>query len=223
MKKLIDGIHRFQSGVFGPQQALFERLSHGQEPDALFITCSDSRINPNLITQTNPGDLFILRNAGNLVPPYGAIHGGEAATIEYAVEVLGVKDIIVCGHTHCGAMKAVLDPTGLDELPAVKGWLTHAEATRRVMKKHYAALPQDDKLETCIEENVLVQVENLRTHPAVLAALTRGALQLHAWVYEIESGRVVAFDADDGQFVPVAQAGQGVAEGGDRLSSRRPI
>ncbi len=223
MKKLLDGIHRFQSGVFGAQKDLFTRLSKGQDPDALFITCSDSRINPNLITQTGPGDLFILRNAGNLVPPYGAIHGGEAATIEYAVDVLGVKDIIVCGHTHCGAMKAVLDPSGLEDLPAVRGWLCHAEATRRVMKSHYKDLPQAEKLETCIEENVLVQIENLRTHPAVLAGMTRGVVQLHAWVYEIESGNVSAWDPQEGQYVPIAEAGHGVAERSDRLGGRREI
>jgi len=223
MRKLVDGIHRFQSGVFGEQKDLFVRLSRGQEPDALFITCSDSRVSPTLITQTVPGDLFILRNAGNIVPPYGPIHGGEAATIEYAIEALAVKDIIICGHTHCGAMKAVLDPTGLDELPAVKGWLTYAEATRRVMKTHYKDLPKEEMLETCIEENVLVQIENLRTHPSVLAALSRGELRLHAWIYEIESGNVMAFDGNTGQYLPVAEAGHGIAERADRLSAIRQI
>lgn len=223
MKKLIDGIHRFQSGVFGGQKDLFQRLTHGQEPEALFITCSDSRINPNLITQTHPGDLFILRNAGNLVPPYGAIHGGEAATIEYAIEALEIKDIIICGHTHCGAMNAVLDPHSVDEMPAVRGWLTHAEATRRVMKTHYRDLSDSDRLETCIEENVLVQIENLRTHPAVFAAMSRGAIRLHAWVYEIESGVVDAFDPEQGQFVPLAEAGRGMAQDTARLGPRRQI
>ncbi len=223
MKKLVDGIHRFQSGVFGEQKDLFARLSMGQEPDALFITCSDSRVSPTLITQTVPGDLFILRNAGNIVPPYGPIHGGEAATIEYAIEALAVKDIIICGHTHCGAMKAVLDPPSLDHLPATKAWLTYAEATRRVMKTHYKDLPEDEKLEICIEENVLVQIENLRTHPSVLAAITRGALRLHAWVYELESGNVSAFVDDAGQYLPIAEAGHGVAERVDRLSPIRQI
>ncbi len=223
MRKLVAGIHRFQSGVFGAQRDLFERLSKGQEPDALFITCSDSRVSPTLITQTVPGDLFILRNAGNIIPPYGPIHGGEAATIEYAIEALAVKDIIVCGHTHCGAMKAVLDPVALEKLPATKGWLTYAEATRRVIRTHYNDLPEDEKLETCIEENVLVQIENLRTHPSVLAAMTRGLLRLHAWVYEIETGNVIAFDSDSGQYLPVAEAGHGIAERADRLSPVRQI
>ena len=110
MQKLIQGLHRFQRDLFGSQRELFERLAQGQHPEVLFITCSDSRINPNLLTQTQPGELFILRNAGNIVPPYGAVQGGEAATIEFAVAGLGVKDIIVCGHSHCGAMKGLLAP-----------------------------------------------------------------------------------------------------------------
>jgi len=208
MKKLVDGIHQFQSGVFGQQKELFSSLKSGQHPDAMFITCSDSRVVPNLMTQTGPGDLFMLRNAGNLVPPYGPLHGAEAAAIEYAIEVLKIKDIVVCGHTHCGAMKAVLDPAALEKLPATRGWLVYADATRHVMATHYQDLPAAEKLETCVEENVLVQIENLRTHPAVLAALSRGRLKLHAWVYEIESGNVLAFDGARGQYVPLAEAGQ---------------
>jgi len=214
MKKLVDGIHSFQSGVFGQQKELFDSLTQGQNPSAMFITCSDSRVVPTLMTQTGPGDLFMLRNAGNLVPPYGPLHGAEAAAIEYAVEVLKVQDIIICGHTHCGAMKAVLAPGSLDRLPATKSWLVYAEATRHVMATHYHDLPEDEKLETCVEENVLVQVENLRTHPAVLAALSRGKLKLHAWVYEIESGKVLAFDGCRGQYVPLEEAGRDIVESG---------
>lgn len=205
MEKLIEGIHQFQSGVFGQQRALFQRLSEGQAPEAMFITCSDSRVVPSLMTQSGPGDLFMLRNAGNLVPPYGPLHGAESAAIEYAVMVLGVKDIIVCGHTHCGAMKAVLAPDSLARLPATRHWLTYAEATRQLMESHYQALPDAKRLETCVEENVLVQIENLRTHPAVLAGLSRGTLKLHAWVYDIASGDVLVFDAAAGQFVPIAE------------------
>jgi hypothetical protein len=110
MQKLITGVHDFQNRVFDKHRELFERLSQGQNPEALFITCSDSRINPNMITQTEPGDLFILRNAGNIVPPFGATNGGEAGTIEFAVSALGVRDIIVCGHSLCGAMKGHIRP-----------------------------------------------------------------------------------------------------------------
>jgi carbonic anhydrase len=210
MQKLIDGIHRFQNGAFGRQEELFQKLAGGQNPETLFITCSDSRIDPSLIMQTEPGDLFIIRNAGNLVPPYNHDPSGEAATIEYAVEVLGVKDIVVCGHSHCGAMKAVLDPDSLKELPAVRGWLTSAHATRRIMKAHYNHLEGDKKLSVCVKENVLVQLENLRTHPSVLAGLTMGTIKLHAWTYRIETGEVLGFNPDEGQYLPVEKAGRGV-------------
>jgi carbonic anhydrase len=219
VKQLIDGIHRFQSGVFGPQKELFSRLAKGQEPDALFITCSDSRVEPNLMTQTKPGELFIARNAGNLVPSWG-VPSGEACTIEYALEALGIKDIIVCGHTHCGAMAAVCHPEKVAELPAVASWLQHAEATRRVLKQNYKGLSDDDLLETAVEENVLVQIENLRTHPAVMSRLMRGQLTLHAWVYDIEHGDVHAFDPEKGQFVPVREAGHGTSEPAERLKNR---
>ena len=204
MQKLIQGLHQFQANVFSSQRELFERLAQGQTPDALFITCSDSRINPNLITQTEPGDLFILRNAGNIIPPAGAANGGEGATIEYAVAVLGVKDIILCGHSHCGAMAGLLDPDGLAELPMVRSWLSHAEATRRIVKENYGHLSGPALLTATVEENVLVQLENLRTHPAVAAALSGGRLSLHGWVYKIETGEVFAYDPRDGQFQPLA-------------------
>ncbi|MBI1946158.1 MAG: carbonic anhydrase [Deltaproteobacteria bacterium] len=219
MRQLIDGIHRFQSGVFGPQRELFKRLVDGQAPDALFITCSDSRIAPNLITQTNPGDLFIVRNAGNLIPPWGQ-ESGAAATIEYALECLDVSDVIVCGHTHCGAMSAILHPEKVAKLPAMKQWLTYAEGTRRVLAKHYPGLDADALQDVCVEENVMCQIENLRTHPSVMAKLAARELTLHAWVYDIETGAVHAFSDERGQFVPVAEAGHGVAEQRARLRGK---
>ncbi len=171
---------------------------------ALFITCSDSRIDPNLLTQTEPGELFILRNAGNIVPAYGSHIGGEAATIEYAVCALNVKDIIVCGHSHCGAMGALLHPEQTDELPAVRQWLTHAEATSRIIRENYQHISEEaPRLTATVEENVLVQLEHLRTHPSVASALVRGDLKLHGWVYKIETGQVFAFDADERQFLPI--------------------
>lgn len=206
MQKLVAGIHHFQSNIFSSQRELFERLSRGQNPEALFITCSDSRINPNLITQTNPGDLFILRNAGNLVPPYGASNGGEGATIEFAVTGLGVHDIIMCGHSLCGAMRGVLAPEGLTDMPQLVSWLGHAEATRRIMKEKYPHLQGDALLTAAVEENVLVQLENLRTHPAVAAGLASGRLKLHGWVYKIQTGQVFAYDPHQGQFLPLGES-----------------
>ncbi len=207
MQKLVDGIHEFQEKFFTSHKELFERLAQGQQPLALFITCSDSRIDPSLLTQTQPGELFILRNAGNIVPPYGAVQGGEAATIEYAVCVLGVKDIIVCGHSHCGAMNGLLHPEQIEELPAVRDWLSHAEATARIMKENYGHISEDaPRLTATVEENVLVQLENLRTHPSVAAALGRDELKLQGWVYKFETGQVFGFDADQRQYLPVEQA-----------------
>jgi carbonic anhydrase len=219
MQKLIDGIHHFQQSIFSSRRELFDRLAKGQSPDALFITCSDSRINPNLITQTEPGDLFILRNAGNLVPPYGASSGGEAATIEFAVAGLGVRDIIVCGHSQCGAMKGLLDPSIVKAMPAVAGWLGHAESTRRVVEENYKEIEGPELLSACVQENVLAQIENLKTHPAVAARIARGQLSLHAWVYKLETGGVFAFDPSAGQFTPLSEAPAPAGLPVQRLSS----
>jgi len=200
MQKLIEGLHRFQNTVFGTQRELFERLAQGQSPETLFITCSDSRINPNLLTQTEPGELFILRNAGNIVPPYSTSQGGEAATIEFAVAGLNVKDIIICGHSHCGAMNGLLNPPASRDFPALTEWLAHAELTRRVVRDTYPDRTAEDLLNITIQENVLAQMENLRTHPVVASGLARGQLKLHGWLYKIESGDVFAFEPQSGQF-----------------------
>lgn len=204
MQKLIDGIHRFQTTIFSSQRALFERLARDQAPDALFVTCSDSRISPNLLTQTAPGALFILRNAGNLIPRYdAALTCGEAATIEFAVAGLGVRDIIVCGHSHCGAVRALLEPDVAAGLPALRAWLAHAEETRRIVDERYCELPADRRLVAAVEENVLVQLEHLQTHPSVAERLADGRLALHGWVYKIETAEVFAYQREAGQFLPL--------------------
>jgi len=208
MQKLVAGIHHFQSNLFTARKELFQNLAAGQNPEALFITCSDSRISPCLVTQTQPGDLFSLRNAGNIVPPYGASTGGEAATIEFAVDSLGVKDIIICGHSHCGAIKGLLYKKYLQELPAVSAWLQYAESTRRIMKIKYPDLTGDALIDAAVEENVLAQLENLQTHPCVAAGLAAGTLHLHGWVYVFEEGIMYAYDSIEGQFTPLKE-GQG--------------
>jgi carbonic anhydrase len=200
MQKLIQGLQHYKTKVFGSQRELFERLTEGQSPEVLFITCSDSRINPNLLTQTEPGELFILRNAGNLVPPYGALQGGEAATIEFAVAGLGVKDIIVCGHSHCGAMKGLLTPPAQSDFPALTQWLCHAESTRRIVRDKYTHLKDAALLNVATQENVLMQMENLRTHPVIASGLSQGNIKLHGWVYKIETGEVFGYDPDICQF-----------------------
>jgi len=219
MQKLVDGIHHFQDNVFASQRQLFERLTDGQQPLALFITCSDSRINPNLLTQTEPGELFIMRNAGNIVPAYGAVHGGEAATIEYAVAVLKIKDIIVCGHSHCGAMSGLLNRDQLQNLPAVRAWLDHAEATSRIIRENYGHIQEPAaRVTATVEENVLVQLENLRTHPSVAAATGRGDVKLHGWVYKFETGEVFAYGPGEGQFLPLRSVGEE-----ERRAARTPV
>lgn len=200
MQKLLEGIHQFQESVFGPRRKLFERLVAGQHPEALFITCSDSRVDPHLITQSDPGDLFTLRNAGNIVPPFGATNGGEGATIEFAISALNIEDIVVCGHSHCGAMKALLNRESVAAMPTVAEWLAMAESTRRIVVDKYPDVAGDKLLSITVQENVLVQLENLRTHPAVAAALARGKVKLHGWVYKIETGEVFEFDPERGQF-----------------------
>ncbi|HEY9823044.1 MAG TPA: carbonic anhydrase [Candidatus Sericytochromatia bacterium] len=203
MKRLIQGLHEFQTQYFSTHRELFELLSHGQHPRILFITCSDSRIDPNLITQADPGEMFIIRNAGNIIPPYGAANGGEGAAVEYAVHALGIQEIVVCGHSHCGAMKGLLQIGKLEEeMPAVYEWLKHAEATRRTIKEHYQEYEGEELLNAAIEENVLTQLENLRTYPVIHSRLKMGQIQLHGWVYEIETGEVMEYSPTLGKFMP---------------------
>lgn len=203
MDHLLRGMHQFRTKVFDQEREFFEKLAHGQSPSALFVTCSDSRIDPNLILQTGPGELFALRNAGNIVPPFGASNGGEGASIEYAVSVLNVRDIVVCGHSQCGAIKAMLQPSSMDQLPLVRAWMGHAEATRRIVAENYQQLSGEELLTVAIQEHVLLQLENLQTHPAVAAKLQRGDLALHAWVYHLETGDVMSYASDTETFVPL--------------------
>jgi carbonic anhydrase len=201
MDKIIAGVERFRRHEYPAHRDLFEHLARKQQkPIALFITCADSRVHPNLITQTDPGDLFLIRNAGNIIPPHGSPVGGEAATVEYSLEVLGIRNIIVCGHSQCGAMKAMLEDPHLNDLPAAKAWFQHAEATRRIVRAKYADFSPEERLMAATEENVLIQMNNLSTHPSVAAHLSAGDLRMYGWYYDIGSGRVLQFDQQSGQF-----------------------
>jgi carbonic anhydrase len=162
------------------------------------------------LTQTEPGELFILRNAGNLVPPYGAMPGGSTATIEFAMAVLQVPHIIVCGHTDCGAMKALVHPEEVEDLPAVRKWVEQAETTRRIMREHYVGLEGDDRLIKATQENVRSQLDNLRTHPSVAVKLRQGKVSLNGWVYSISTGDVWVYDFGSEEFVSLLdEAAQG--------------
>lgn len=205
MDRILDGLLRFQAEIFPQEQDLFTRLAKTQNPEALFLTCSDSRIVPELITQTRPGDLFICRNAGNIAPAYGQSTGGVSATIEYAILALGVRDIIICGHSDCGAMRALLNPESLASMPVVASWLKYAERARFLVRENYAHLEGDALLRALTEQNVIAQLDNLRTHPSVAARLHKGELALHGWVYDIPHGQVSAHDPATGRFVPITE------------------
>ncbi len=203
MKEILKGLHDFRSNLFLRDRELYLKLAKAQNPSTLFISCSDSRVVPALMTQTSPGNLFELRNAGNMVPAFGASNGGEAATVEFAVGGLNVKDIIICGHTQCGAMKAMLDPKQMETMPLVRQWLEHAETTRRIMAENYPHLSAEHRLNVAVQEHVLIQVENIQTHPAVAVKLQRGEVAIHAWVYKLETGEVFAYTPNEGRFVPL--------------------
>lgn len=204
MQNLVRGVHYFQNIGFQQKQKLFESLAAGQNPEACFITCSDSRIDPNLITNSPPGGLFIVRNVGNIVPCYGTSNNAELAAVEYSITALGVKHIIVCGHTGCGAMRALIEGDPDNQVPAVMEWLRHADSTAAIVKEHYSHLSGRELLTAAAQENVLVQLEHLRTLPAVATRVSRGKVQLHGWMYKIETGEMFVYDAQAHQFLPMA-------------------
>ncbi len=206
MKKVIDGVARFNRDVYPKHRELFEKLSEGQNPEVLFITCSDSRIDANLITQTEPGDLFIVRNAGNIVPPHShaSTGTGTIASIEFAVGALGTEEIIICGHTDCGAMKGALKPEMLDEFPHVCEWLKHSDAALRIVKDNYNEMEGDERLNKMIEENIISQLQHLKTHPFVASRLRAGKANLHGWIYDIKSGQITTYNEQAGSFEPLS-------------------
>ncbi len=202
MQELIAGVRTFQRDVFPRYRELFSRLANGQSPSALVITCSDSRVDPHLVLQAEPGQLFELRIVGNIVPPFNHFPGGVAATIEYAVVALSVPNIIICGHSGCGAMNGLLQPESVKAMPNVATWLDYA-ATVRESLASAGALDGPAALERAVDANVVLQLGHLRTHPCVADALDAGRLTLHGWVYDIASGEVRAYDESWRQFAPL--------------------
>ncbi|MCL4201265.1 MAG: carbonic anhydrase [Pirellulaceae bacterium] len=221
MQQLVNGIHHFQRIGFREREELFGKLQHGQAPEACLITCADSRIVPNLITNSEPGQLFILRNVGNIIPCYGTSNNGTLAAIEYAVVELGIEDLIVCGHTCCGAMQALVksaDATGPSRTPLVANWLRHADATLEIVREHYQHLQGQALFNAAAEENVLVQLEHLRSLPVVASRISSGRVRLHGWMYKIDSGEVFYYESEVGQFV---KFGEATADSGARLAGAR--
>ena len=201
MDRILKGLSRFQKSVYPKQRDLFQKLALGQRPDALFITCADSRIDPCMLTQTKPGALFICRVIGNIIPPYPDAIGGVSATIEYAVGVLGVPDVIICGHTDCGVMKGVLNPEALEPLASVSAWLNYAQPARRAVAHLQQVHTDAEHLLAVAERNVVQQLGNLRTHPTVAERLEQGDLNLHGWVYDLGEGVVTHYDSGQDAFV----------------------
>ncbi|MDP4025165.1 carbonic anhydrase [Methylobacterium sp. NEAU 140] len=216
MDSIIKGLASFQDSVFPGQRRMYQQLVRdGQSPSALIIACADSRVAPETITRAGPGELFVCRNAGNIVPPASEHVGGVSSAIEYAVVALKVRDIVVCGHSDCGAMKGLMNPGALRAMPNVAAWLRHAEAADRIVCEAYPeGLDPATRHRALALENVVVQLSNLRTHPSVAAGLAKGSLRLHGWFFEIETGALLAYDGPEGRFraitgesaLPVAQA-----------------
>ena len=206
MKHIIDGVLRFQREDHPNRAALFHDLALGQAPGAMFIGCSDSRIVPELLTQQGPGSLFVVRNAGNIVPPSSTEPGGVTASIEYAVAVLGIPDIVVCGHSGCGAMTAILRGSEqMEKLPAVARWLHYADAARDAVAADLTCVTEEEKLSALVRQNVLVQLDHLLTHPVVATAVNNQQMRLHGWVYDIGTGGVHTYDARISRFVPISE------------------
>ena len=203
-ERLLEGVRRFRSDVFPAQRAVYELLvAKGQKPHTLLVTCADSRIDPELLTQSRPGEVFVARNIGNLIPAYGEMLGGVSAVIEYAVSALGVSHIVVCGHADCGAIKGLLNPDSVAEMPTVRRWLRNAEAALAIVKAREAESSPGVFMERLIETNVLQQLDHLRTHPAVAGGLARGTLAIHGWVYDIATGIVGMHNPASGAFEPL--------------------
>jgi carbonic anhydrase len=206
MNELIGRVFSFEKQVFPNQSALYGKLaSQGQSPKALMISCSDSRVVPEQIMQAEPGDLFVCRNAGNIVPPHSTHNGGVTSTVEYAVMALGVRDIIICGHSDCGAMKAVANPEGLDAMPNVAAWLRHSQVAAKIVNDGYPELEKQDRVRAISLENVVAQLAHIRTHPAVASGIAQGEISLHGWFFDIAEGQILALDGETNRFVTLRE------------------
>ena len=210
LAELKAGIRRFRTEVYPEHEETYlKAASEPQRPHALIVACADSRIDPELITQSMPGDVFVTRNIGNLVPAYGEMLGGVSAVIEYAVTALKVQHVVVCGHSDCGAMKGLLSPEAVEKMPTVKSWLTNAKAALSVANS--LAKPDEKPsvlMQRLTEENVLLQLQHLRTHPSVAGAMAREELTISGWVYDIGKGEVRISENGSRVFRPVTVEGE---------------
>ncbi len=206
LETLLAGVRRFRREIYPQNRERYQRAaSQPQQPHTLFITCADSRIDPELITQSGPGDIFVTRNIGNLVPAYGQMLGGVSAVIEYAVQALEVSQVVICGHTDCGAMKGLLHRDKLAAMPTVNTWLHNADAALSVVNARGEQAGEHERLGSLIEENVLLQLNHLRTHPSVAGKLAQKKLAVYGWVYDIGNGHVHMYDPGTGIFNPLGE------------------
>ena len=200
LARIAQGVAKFQTEIFPAQREMFERLRRGQDPLGLFVTCADSRVNPNLVTQTDPGEIFIERNPGNMIPPHAEFVGGVTAGVEYAMLALKVPVIVVCGHTDCGVMKALLDPGAVHGMPGVQHWMSHGIGARDRMLQELPFARREEQLQRLTEYNVLQQVEHLKTHPSVSKRLRYGEIEIRGWVYDIGDGSIREANPASGKF-----------------------
>src|ERR1041385_36664 len=210
MQKLIDGVHKFHRDEFGNYRKLFRKLSQeGQNPHTLFITCSDSRVLAELITQSKPGDLFVVKNIGNIVPPANVTGStnSTAAAIEFAVETLRVSDIVICGHSQCGAMTALLGGLPKDKhMPHLREWLTLATPVREIMDSQYKHVQNEEhRMNLAAAENVLFALDNLHSYHCIQEGLANGTLRLHGWFFKIATAELFAYNPETRQFLPLVR------------------
>jgi carbonic anhydrase len=200
LARITQGVAKFQSEVFPAHREMFESLRRRQEPLAMFVTCADARVVPNLFTQTEPGEIFIERNPGNMVPPHVEFVGGVTAGVEYAMAALKVPLIVVCGHTDCGVMKALLHPEQVTEMPGVEKWMSHGFEARQRVLREFGNATEEVQLRRMTEYNVLSQIANLKTHPSVWSRLLKGEIEIRGWVYDIGDGSIWEAQSENGRF-----------------------
>ena len=199
--RIRDGLKRFQTEIFPQRRRQFEQLAASQSPRALFLTCGDSRIHPELLTGSEPGEIFVERNPGNMVPIYNdGSRVGVSTSIEYAMVELEVPRIIICGHSDCGAIKAILHPEKLGRIPAVSRWLSLGRDALALLDDGFKQTSDAERITRLTKLNVLSQMKHLETHPSVIERLRCNDLTIQGWVYEIHTGRVEAFNPQTGEF-----------------------
>ena len=204
MERLLDGVRHFCKNEYPDRQEIYDQVTRdGQRPHTLFVTCADSRVDPELITQSGPGDIFVARNIGNIVPAYGEMMGGVSAVVEYAVSALEVDQVVVCGHADCGAMRGLLHREKLEGMPAVQNWLQNSHAALSIADALYSREDKSHFLDELTRQNVLLQVNHTRTHPSVAGRVAQGRLAVYGWVYDFRSGSVLMYDEAEKQFAPI--------------------